>query len=181
MIDNIEININDSFGIKSMKFNIYGYQDKIETNFKFLEKIHDSAVYNEQLNDIFDKIHENMENKKEIKKLISDLNELSKKHMEWKSFNIELNKITNEEYYLLLNNIKHYKYEKTKRSEEKRNSLYLDGINVSILTTIDSKRKSFQVKNPEKKLHPKLCVFLEKSLKMFTSKYEINPKKIIEF
>ena len=45
MSDTVKISINDSFGIKSMKFIINDYPDKIKIDFTFLENIHNSNKY----------------------------------------------------------------------------------------------------------------------------------------
>jgi hypothetical protein len=164
-----------------MVFTITDLDSIIQLKLEILESIINPEMYYDCMNQIFDKINNNRENKNELKGIISELENLSKKHQRWDNFDTEVIKTKNKNYNSLLESISKYKYENSKINEKKRVRLILDGFTVSLTIKINSKSKIFRIENPNHESHPILYLFLKNTLKIFTSKFEINNKRIINF
>lgn len=175
------INIEINSLVHSMIFLINDDIKYIQIDFKYLEKIVNSEFYFDRSHQIFIDIHANQGDDSKRKELINDLNQLSKDHYVWTKFKLELDRSIFRQYSSMIDLIKTYKYENTKRKEKLRISHILDGHTVSLKIENNHKTKNFEIKTPCYESHPKLMLFLKESLKIFTSNFDVNREKIIEF
>lgn len=167
----LEINLYDAWGNRPTNFMISRTNDDIKISLNVLIEIINSKEYYDKLYLIVDKIkYENFD-----KNLLIELEQLNQIHQKWFLYNIEIKKAKYPDYFSMFGIMKKYEYEKTEQQEYERTLLILDGIKVCL--KVDG--KTFYFTTPDRDSHPKLVAFVNETINLFTSKFLINPKKII--
>lgn len=180
MLNKIIIKIHDCWGGQPTEVIIIDNDVTVNLTLKILDKVIEEDIFNDKLDNIFDRIYNNNQQNKnsENNLAIEEVNKLVEYHMKWLYFDIILKKEEEKEYHSLIESIKNYKNEESIRQEKQRIRGLLDGYSIYLNIDLNSKSINFKFNTPDIKSHPKLVIFIKMTLKLFKTKYNINPNKI---